>query len=499
MSGHSMNQNANLISKNVTIDDLLDKDAPVYPRNPVLVVDDEVMASQIFQLKLEKLGFTNIKICNDSRNVLSLLKETEFELIFLDIRMPHISGEELIPQIINEFQGLPIIVMTSMDDIDTAVRCVKNGVFDYLSKTVSDSRLFTSISRAIEYRDMNRELTSLKTHVLKKELLYPDIFSNIVSQNDSMFSIFQYVESIAPTMYPVFITGETGVGKGLLAEAIHKISQRKGPFIHVNVSGIDANMFADTLFGHVKGSYTGANTDRPGLCKKASEGTLFLDEIGDLDALSQLKLLTLLQERQYYPIGRDHPCHCNARVITATNCDVDKLVETKHFRKDLYFRLHTHRIHVPPLRERLDDIPILVDYFLKKGARELSKKKPSIYKEMIQLLSAYSFPGNIRELKSMIDDALCRHKSHSLSLDTFKSHINRHNQDTLDSSDFKKTIQNIFKIMTNLPTIKQASEQLVTEALKRANGNLSIAAPMLGISRQALGKRLKRFSEDKSS
>jgi DNA-binding NtrC family response regulator len=334
------------------------------------------------------------------------------------------------------------------------------------------------------------------TTELKQKLQHPEAFTDMISQNDSMLSIFQYVESIAPTIHPVFITGETGVGKGLLAEAIHKISKRKGPIIHVNVSGIDANMFADTLFGHIKGAYTGATNDRIGLCEQASTGTLFLDEIGDLDNISQIKLLNLFQERKYYPIGQDRPRHCHARFITATNCDIDKLVENGAFRKDLFFRLQTHRIHIPPLRDRMDDIPVLVDYFLKQGAQHMNKNKPSVYKQMIQLLNTYSFPGNIRELKAMVDDALCRHKSHTLSLKSFKSYINRKKQQTYSNRDNLKNIfQNVFNYFEDLPTIKVATEQLIYEALKRANGNLSIAASILGISRQALGKRLKRQEE----
>jgi transcriptional regulator with PAS, ATPase and Fis domain len=332
---------------------------------------------------------------------------------------------------------------------------------------------------------------------LTKQLKYPEAFSNIITQNDSMFSIFNYIESIAPTMHPVFITGETGVGKGLLAEAIHSLSLRKGPFIHVNVSGIDANMFTDTLFGHIKGAFTGATKERTGLCEEASTGTLFLDEIGDLDNLSQIKLLNLFQERKYYPIGQDQPSHCQARFITATNCDIDRLVEKNVFRKDLFFRLNTHRIHLPPLRERIDDLPVLVDYFLKQGAQNLNKKKPSVYKEMIQLLNSYSFPGNIRELKAMVDDALCRHQSHTLSLTSFKAHLNRKNRQNYSNSDIQKIFKDLFNYFDDLPTIKEATEQLINEALKRANGNLSIAAPILGISRQALGKRLKRKEEKK--
>ena len=468
------------------------KTKPLYPKNPILIIDDEPAIANLFQMKLKKFGMTNIEVCNDSRKVLSLLSKKEYEAIFLDLRMPDIDGEDLLPQIVHDFPGLPVIILTYSDDIDTVVRCMKSGVFDYLSKTVDDTRLYTSINHAIEFRDMNREIQSLKTHVLTKELKNPDAFSKIISQNEDVFSIFKYVESIASTMYPVFITGETGVGKGLLAESIHQISKRSGSFTHINVSGIDDQMFADTLFGHIKGSYTGANTHRQGLCEKSSGGTLFLDEIGDLSMSSQIKLLNLLQEKKYYPVGSDKSKQCHARIITATNHNVEKLVDKGTFRKDLYYRLHTHRIHLPPLRERMDDIVLLLDHFLKIASQDMKKKKPKIYKELAQLLNSYSFPGNIRELKSMTFDAISRHKSHILSLDTFKSHINRHNKSNQMQNQKMNTLQTVFKTLSELPTIKQASEQLIQEALKRAKGNYSIAAPILGISRQALSKRVKR-------
>ncbi|KPA16668.1 chemotaxis protein CheY [Candidatus Magnetomorum sp. HK-1] len=466
--------------------------SPAYPQNPILLIDDEPAIANLFQMKLNKFGVTNIETCNDARSVIKLLNKKEYEIIFLDLQMPYLTGEDLLPQIIHDFPGLPVIILTYSDDLDTVVRCMKSGVFDYLSKTVDDARLFTSVNHAIEFRDMNREIQSLKSHVLKKELNNPEAFSNIITQNDGIFSIFQYVESIASNMYPVFITGETGVGKGLLAESIHQVSQRSGNFMHVNVSGIDDQMFADTLFGHIKGAYTGANTERQGLCERASGGTLFLDEIGDLSMSSQIKLLNLLQEKKYYPVGSDKSKQCHARILTATNCNVEKLIDRGTFRKDLYFRLHTHRIHLPPLRERMDDIVVLLDHFLKIASREMKKKKPGIYKELIQLLSSYSFPGNIRELKAMTFDALSRHKTHILSLETFKAHMNRQNHTKQAQNEKINTLQTVFKSLSELPTIKQASEQLIHEAIKRSKGNFSIAAPILGITRQALSKRVKR-------
>jgi DNA-binding NtrC family response regulator len=467
---------------------------PMYPTKPILIVDDDSSVSYLFQMKLKTLGFTHTQVCNDSRDVIPLLEEKEFEMMLLDLRMPHISGEDLFSEVIHDYPSLPIIVLTYLDDLETAVHCMKSGVFDYLSKTVDDSRLFSSINHAIEFREMNREIQSLKTRVLKKELKYPDAFKKIITKNESMFSLFQYMESVAQTMYPVFITGETGVGKGLVAEIVHEISKRKGPFVHINVSGIDDHMFADTLFGHVKGAFTGANFERAGLIERASEGTLFLDEIGDLSLQSQVKLLTLLQEKKYFPIGMDAAKHCHARIITATNCDVEKQIDSGKFRKDLYFRLHTHHINIPPLRERLDDLPILLNYFLEVAAYELKKKKPGTHKELISLLKTYSFPGNIRELKAMVFDALSNHNSRMLSMKRFKTHIFRQKKPDITKEKNKMTLLNLFKTIQALPTIKESSEQLIQEALKRANGNLSIAAPMLGITRQALSKRLKRKS-----
>ena len=473
--------------------DSIQGDNTIYPDNPILVID-EIETASLYKKKLKNFGITNIEICNDVKKIISSLNQKSYEIIFLDIMF--ICGEELIIEIIQESQGVPVIILTLKNDLDTVVKYIKIGAFDYLSKSADESQLFTSINHAIEFRQMNREIPTLKSHVLTNELNNPEAFSNIISQNKKMLSIFKYAESIATTMYPVFITGETGVGKGLLAESIHEISKLSGQFVHINVSGIDEQMFADTLFGHIKGAYTGANTQRPGLCECASGGTLFLDEIGDLSMSSQIKLLNLLQEKQYYPVGSDQQKRCNARIITATNCNVDQLILKGKFRKDLYFRLDTHRVNIPPLRERKDDILILFDHFLKMASKEMKKKQPVIYKELIQLLCSYSFPGNIRELKAMTFDALSHHKNHVLPLETFKIHMNRQNYtNQMDNKKFY-SLKTLFKSLTELPTIKQVSEQLIQEAIKRANGNFSLAAPVLGITRQALSKRLKRESKN---
>lgn len=324
----------------------------------------------------------------------------------------------------------------------------------------------------------------------------PQAFAEIITQNSEMLAIFRYIESIAHTCQPVLITGETGVGKELIARAVHRLSSVKGNLVVVNVAGLDDNMFSDTLFGHAKGAFTGADQGRRGLVEQAAGGTLFLDEIGDLSPTSQVKLLRLIQEGEYLPLGEDEPKYTNANILTATNEDLWKLQRAGKFRKDLNFRLRTHHVHIPPLCERMDDIPQLTDFFLEEAARVMKKKKPTPPKELFTLLRTYSFPGNIRELRSMIFDAVSRHKSKILSLEVFKGHIAREQQSRVRPTEPEIDEASPFKFLKELPTIRQATRMLVNEAMKRANNNQSIAAGMLGISQPALSKRLKIQREE---
>lgn len=315
--------------------------------------------------------------------------------------------------------------------------------------------------------------------------------AGVITAHPEMIAVFEYLLSIAESKQPILITGETGVGKELIAKAVHISSNVRGRLVTVNAAGLDDNVFSDTLFGHVKGAFTGADRTRQGLIEKANFGTLFLDEIGDLTLASQIKLLRLLQEGEYLPLGQDEPKHANARIITATNVDLWVLQRSGQFRKDLNFRLRTHHINIPPLRNRLEDLPLLVTHFMAKAADALKKKVPTAPKELISLLSTYSFPGNIRELEAMIFDAVSRHRQRILSLDVFKEHMEKERSRRFEPGEEEADDDNLVLFSNELPTIKQATELLVDEAMRRANGNQSLAAQMLGISRQALGKRLK--------
>ena len=312
-----------------------------------------------------------------------------------------------------------------------------------------------------------------------------------------MRSIFQYVEAIAKTILPVLITGETGVGKELIALAIHRLSRRKGEFVPVNVAGVDDNLFSDTLFGHKKGAFTGADRDRKGMIEQASGGTLFLDEIGDLSIQSQVKLLRLLQEGKYYPVGSDVAKLTDARILVATNKDIESMQEAGEFRKDLFYRLQAHHIHVPPLRERKEDISLLVGHFLEKASNELGRKKPTPPQGLFTLLLTYHFPGNIRELEGMVFDALSRHKSGVLSMKSFSDKVAPKHPSPQESAQevLVQAERMGVSFAEQLPTLKETEEMLIAEALRRSNGNQTIAAQMLGLTRRALNNRLSRAQE----
>lgn len=460
----------------------------------VAIVDDEEEALYSYSLILKQAGVKDIVLIKDPRELPIILKERTFSILLLDLSMPHISGFDLLKYLSVEYPEIPVIIITAIKDIETAVECMKTGACDYLVKPIEKNKLISSIKKALEINRLKEEISGLKHRLIEDKLEQEDAFSEIITVNQKMRGIFKYIEVISKTDQPVLITGETGTGKELIARAIHKISDKKGEFVAVNVAGLDDTMFSDTLFGHKKGAFTGAFSNREGLISRAKGGTLFLDEIGDLSEASQLKLLRVIQEKVYYPLGSDLPKSTDARLIVATNKDIHEMVANGKFRKDLFYRLKGHHIHLPPLRERKDDIPLLLEYFIEKAALSLGKKPPKYPEELIILLMNYPFPGNVRELKMMVYDAVARCKSKFLSLELFKDMIDI---SSLIDNKIKTEIVKFYiqmRFPERLPTLKEMEEILISEALRRAKGNQGIAASMLGITRQALNKRLNKKS-----
>jgi DNA-binding NtrC family response regulator len=459
---------------------------------PLLVVDDEPELLSSVSLALRACGFPTVLTLADSRQVEPVLSEQAVGAIVLDLTMPHVSGRDLLERLAADYPEIPVIVMTATNDLETAVQCMQGGAVDYLVKPVEQDRLASSVRRAVEIRALKAELVSLKERLLNDRPHQREAFAEIVTQDRAMFAIFRYLEAVASSPQPVLITGETGTGKELVARALHRLSQRPGELVAVNVAGFDDTLFSDSLFGHARGAYTGADRPREGLVATAGEGTLFLDEIGELSVPSQVKLLRLLQDGSYYPLGADRPRRSRARIVVATNADVAQAAEAGTFRKDLYYRLRTHHLQLPPLRRRAGDIPLLVHHFVERAAAALNKPAPSVPPALAPLLTAYAFPGNIRELEAMVFDAVARTEGPVLSMKGFRETVT--GTSPLDAgepaAESKASLRGM--LGDRLPTLDEAEEALIEEALARAGDNQGVAAAMLGISRQALNKRLSR-------
>jgi len=466
------------------------------PALPILLVDDEpAWLRSLSTTLMFSAGMDNLISCQDSRQVMEILSHEDVSVVLLDLTMPHVTGEELLKRLREEHPDVPVIIMSGLNQLDTAVKCMKLGAFDYFVKTTETERLIAGVRKALSMRELHLENLRLRTQVLQGQLQNPEIFSAIHSRSPIMGAVFRYIEAIAGSSEPILVTGESGTGKELIARAIHKASAPKGPFVAVNLAGLDDNVFTDTLFGHHKGAFTGADHERPGMVEKAAGGILFLDEIGDLNPASQVKLLRLLQEREFFPLGSDEPRQVRARIVCATNVDLAARQAEGLFRKDLYFRLCAHHVDLPPLRQRSEDLPLLLDHFLQEACQGLEKEISGIQEELLAFLAHYDFPGNIRELRGMVFDAVALHRAGELSLTPFKKNMGQ----TFAGDGDSHAVENdgscgeqLLRFSDRMPTLAEADALLVEEALKRSDGKQAEAAKLLGISPQAMSKRLKK-------
>ncbi len=458
------------------------------PAFAILVVDDESYVLASVETALRADGFTNIATARDAMEAMEVLASRDVGLVLLDLAMPGLSGESLLSRIREEQPGVSAVVITGNRNVEKAVECMRSGAADYLLKPVERERLGATVRRLVEHQELVRENQEIKERLLSAPRRC-EAFASVATADPRLLQLMGYAEAIARSSHPVLVTGETGVGKELFSRAVHELSGRKGQLVAVNAAGLDDALFSDLLFGHRKGAYTSADSDREGLIDKARDGTLFLDELGDLSLASQVKLLRVIETGEYFPLGSELMRRGRARFIVATNRDLEEDVRSGSFRRDLYYRLRAHLIRIPPLRERMGDLPLLVELFVSRGAAELGKEPPEVPHELYALLRGYDFPGNVRELQSMVFEAVNEHMLGPLPLAPFRTAIASREKPSALPPTFGDSAAIVFP--NPLPSASELTEMLFDEALRRAEGNQSVAARLLGVSPQAVSKRLK--------
>ncbi|NLH80532.1 MAG: sigma-54-dependent Fis family transcriptional regulator [Phyllobacteriaceae bacterium] len=458
------------------------------PEFSLLLVDDEESWLRTLSLSLlSAAAIDNVQTCRDGRKVMSILEKEDVGLVLLDLTMPNLQGEEILQEIRARHPDIKVIIITGRNDVDAVVQCMKNGAFDYFIKIWGEDRLITGIRHAVQIVELERQNRRSGERLLERELDHPEAFASIVTASDAMGRIFRYIEAIAASREPVIVTGESGVGKEEIARAIHNVGGR-GELVGVNMAGLNDSMLEDTLFGHKRGAFTNAQDERGGLVVRARDGTLFLDEIGEMSNPSQAKLLRFIQEGEYYPIGSDVPKKLSCRVVVATNRDLEAGLKDGSFRRDLFYRF-AHRIHIPPLRERREDVPLLVAHFLRRSAEVFHRKPQTVSPAAMLMLSRYGWPGNVRELQKTI--------LHTASLAT----------DVLDVDDFlpmldveaipdrnapgAEDLLDLLLRLEEMPSFAEMKQIMTNAALIRSGGRQTAAAKILGISQPALSKRLK--------
>ncbi len=474
----------------------------------LLIVDDERLHINVLNDMLK--GEYAIKVALNGRQALErALSDPRPDLILLDIQMPDMDGFEVLARLKEnpDSRNIPVIFLTARDAEKDEARGLELGAVDYIAKPFSPAivtarikthlNLRQSIHEAMEAqlqaRSLRTQVTALSRSLAHEALHNPEAFSEIVTNSPEMHAIFHYMEAVASSGEPVLITGETGVGKELFSRSLHRLSGRTGRMVAINLAGLDDATFSDALFGHKKGAFTGADRDRQGFIRQAEGGTLLLDEIGDLAPASQIKLLRLLQEKVYHPLGSDRPQRMDVRIIAATNHDLEGMMSESRFRSDLFFRLSAHHIRIPPLRNRPEDIPLLIAQFLEEAARTMSRPGLDVPPELLTLLSLYDFPGNVRELRAMILDAVAQHRSGPvLSMKSIQKTIEGRRSSQPTSSVVNGPGAAALWPEGQLPTLDESEGMLISEAMRRAGNNQGIAASLLGISRTALNRRLNR-------
>jgi DNA-binding NtrC family response regulator len=442
----------------------------------ILIVEDEDKLRRVLELQLKTAGF-NVLQAGAAEDALKLADQAD--LVLTDLRLPGMDGVALLSALQRQNSRTPVILMTAFGTVEAAVEAMKSGAADFILKPFSLDHLMTVIDKALEMRALRDE-----NEKLREELGQRYQFDNIIGRSPAMQEIFATVARVAPTRATVLLCGESGVGKDLIARAIHHHSPRSSrPFVKINCTALPENLMESELFGYEKGAFTGANTTKPGKFEQADTGTVFLDEIGDVPPAIQVKLLRVLQEREFERLGSNKTRHIDVRVLAATNVDLRAALEEGRFREDLYYRLNVMPINIPPLRERKEDIPFLAEHFVSKLSGEIGSRAHAISEAAIQKLMTYHWPGNVRELENVIERSLVLAGG-----------------DTLEPADIRldsaprapRPAASEYGVPEGM-TLDEYEQAIIRDALKRANGNKSQAARLLGLTRNALRYRLSQM------
>lgn len=441
---------------------------------PILFVDDDQQILGVVTTYLARNGYT-VDSVNNGPAALEKIKEKEYAVIFTDLIMPEISGLDLLKTIKEASPATEVVIVTGYGTIESAIEALKRGSYDYLQKPINFERLKILIDRIVEKRKL-----LLENVLIKRRLKDRYNYDQLVGKSQKMQQIYEVIDRISSGSPTILIRGESGTGKELVANVIHQNSvRRKEPFIPVNCGAITEGLLESELFGHVKGAFTGAVKDTIGLFKAANGGTIFLDEIAEVPAALQVKLLRALQERKIRPVGDTHETEVDVRVIAATNKNLEEAIKNKTFREDLYYRLNVISLHMPPLREIREDIPHLINHFIKKFSEESHRVVTRITPQALDLLSNYDWPGNVRQLENVIERAF------ALGMD-----------DTIQATDLPPELRSISQQDTighNNFNLVENEKILIRRALKQTEGNKAEAAKLLGINLTTVYRKMEKY------
>ncbi len=445
--------------------------------NEVLVVEDEEMMRIILRQLLEDAGYS-VYTADSAENAMEIFSSNDILVTLSDIKMSGRDGLELLDQIKSIDAEAIVIIMTAYSSVDSAVAALRKGAYDYVTKPFVNEDILQTIRNAAQNRKLFHE-----NRVLRRELRRAYNFSEIVGKSEALQRVFDIVNKVADTSANVLIQGESGTGKELIARSIHFNSSRSDkPFLAVNCGALPESLLESELFGHTKGSFTGAVADKAGLFRSVAGGTLLLDEVGEMPKSLQVKLLRALQEHVVTPVGASHPVRFDARIITATNKVLEGEVAQGRFREDLFYRLNVVEIEVPPLRDRPDDIPLLVKHFISRSDRAQNQEEKPVAKDALKALSKYSWPGNVRELENVIERAVILSGT-EIDLDSLPLKVQ--NPDISNGTDLR---------CESLQTLDQIEQQYVAEILDRVDNHKGRAAEILGIDLSTLYRKLRRYN-----